>query len=148
MVMRRARGVRTFRPIWSTKNIEFVHQSPTKVQPGKSPAAPAAAKSFDVRGLTTSVRVRESLWCGEAEARGQRCSAAPECAQLIFPVTSLGIGEVPGFSVHYLYHDVHLFIDPEFTEISLVSFQDAAFLLLHRPFFHFAPPHIGGGLPT
>jgi len=49
MAMRRARGVRTFRPMWSTKNIEFVHQSPTKVQPGKSPAAPAAAKSEELR---------------------------------------------------------------------------------------------------
>jgi len=63
--------------------------------------------------------VRESLWCLEAE--GSK-SAVSSVSDSYFPESSLGIGKVP----HYLYHVVHLFIDPEFTEISLVSFQDAA----------------------
>jgi hypothetical protein len=54
------------------------------------------------------------------------------------------------FVFRYLYHVVPLFIDPDFSEVSLVSFQDAASPLhLRSKFFSICPPPPkGGGLPA
>ena len=118
------------------------NQSPTREEPG------GASCSEELRRSRSFYECARVFGVARPRPEGSAVALLQNVSNSFFPVTSLGIGEVPGFSVHYLYHDVPLFIDPEFTEISLVSFQDAAFLLLHRPFFHFAPPHIGGGLPT